>query len=452
MRGRRAIAAASVALALLAGCRVPAPPRAAVGAGRAVTLYATTGEDPAGVALVDDRRWLDVPADGWLWLTDVAATLDLATVTLASVAAPGSLTVAACRRGGAEVGLTSALVGRQVEATLTGGSVVTGEVTAVGVPVAVRRGGDPDVPDAVAPQLTVTTAAGLQIALPAAQVTAVRVTDDGATGLGCRVRSRRPGRQLVRVSYAVDGARWDAAYRLGVPDGAGDGAVAVALAPRFTVVAPQLRWTEPVELRLAAGVPGRGQPPAVVWQGPVHLDGATVVVPGLARPRAGATRWVYRGMVDAGGRVTDDDWGTASTGAVVRELAVPIVAGDVAGRVVRDGATGGGAIVVPAPGPGTTVRVTGAASHALVGYRRKRLLVRDGTYVADEVVYSVANRGDVAATVVIDEPLRARAVAIRFELPAKAGVVVDDHWQRVVDVPAGGMVRGAVVFEYRRLE
>jgi hypothetical protein len=56
----------------------------------------------------------------------------------------------------------------------------------------------------------------------------------------------------------------------------------------------------------------------------------------------------------------------------------------------------------------------------------------------------------VPVTVTIDEELRELPDAtIRFERPDRAGTLDRRRWRRVVEVPADGVVRGAIVLQYR---
>ena len=117
----------------LSGPAVPAP-------GLAITIHADRAGGP-GRAFVEDRRWLEVPRDGWVELDDIAGDVALDTVVLAAVAAPGSLATAECQPGAVDRGLAGlgAAIGRPVALTLTDGAVVTGALVAVGADEAIVR-------------------------------------------------------------------------------------------------------------------------------------------------------------------------------------------------------------------------------------------------------------------------------------------------------------------------
>ncbi len=478
----------------LAACAHGGGARPATQPGLAITIHVDRATG-AGRAFVDDRRWLAVPADGWVELPDVALDVELDSVVLAAVDGRGGLTASECAPAGVARGVRDlpGSLGRAVEVTVAGGAVIAGALVALGEPVTivddralgrveaselegsagpiagaatvgetvrgVTAGGDRVLGRVVSvgPQtLTIATPDGLARPVALAAVAAIRIVDDHP-GLRCRVTSRAPGRQLVRLCYASPGFGWTASYRVEL---AGEAAITAApLTPRYTIVAPGLPTPRAATVRLVAGLPEGPIAPAEAWRGALTVGGGPVVVTGATEARPARTGWVYRGALP----LADDGpagayWHAASHGLVWRELALAPAPTDVAGplEVVLDGdATRRVRAALPAPAlePAIAVRVPLATSATLIGYRHKRELARDDRHVVDEILYSVANHGDRPVEVTIEEELRYPVGAVvRFERPEPAeggGELKRDRWRRVVTVAPDGVARGAVVVQYR---
>lgn len=493
----------STALGLLVAATACHPaPRGRLAAARdglSVAIYADRGGAPdRGRAYLDDRRWLDVPAAGWLDIVDVAADLELDSVVVASASDPGGFEASQCQRLGADLGAGAWLVGHEVTMTTAGGDEIRGHVREVGgligvihddergVAVEVRQitsvlglEGDDLRPDPAmlgehaygrlddgsavygpivalrTATATVETADAQRVVVELRALAHVRVAGvSGAPTLRCRVRARRPGRHLVRASYASDGFRWTASYRAALPDG--DAAIAaIAVATRFTIAAPILTTARPATVELLAGLPDGDEPPLSVWRGDVAIGGGAVVVLGEPIERDARLGWVYRGALGSADEdATSEYWHTASHGLVWQELALAPRPDDVPGpiEIVIDAAA---ARVVRAQlpaadrGPPTAIRLPITTSSSLVGFRRKRQLVRDGAAIADEVLYSVSNRGDRPMRVTIEEELRAyQGARLRHERPEGAGELRPDRFRRVVEIAPGGIAQGAIVIQY----
>lgn len=491
-RGARALAVGALALA---GCVHGGGARPAVEAGLAIAIHVDRATG-AGRAFVDDRRWVVVPADGWIELPDVAADVELDSVVLAAVDGRGALTASACRAAGVTRGtgdLPSAL-GRGVRVTLAGGEVVAGTLTAVGAPVTivaddalghveagalvdgvgealatapsvgqVVRGETPGGDRVLGPvvsvrprSLTVGLADGQARTVPLDAVAAIGLADD-RPGLRCHVTSGAPGRQLVRLGYASPGFAWTASYRVELRDEAA--ITAAPLTPRYTIVAPGLTTPRAAMVRLVAGLPDGPFAPAEAWRGELTLGGGPVVVTGATAARPARAGWVYRGALGSADEPPAGEyWHAASHGLVWRELALAPAPTDVAGplEVVLDGDAARrvrAALPAPALDPPVAVRVPLASSATLIGYRHKRELARDERHVVDEILYSVANHGDAPVEVTIEEELRyPGAAVVRFERPEASeggGALKHDRWRRVVTIAPDGVARGAVVVQYR---
>lgn len=488
-----------VLLAAAAACHgVPRGSAGAVHDGLGVTIYSDRGARP-GRAYVDDRRWLEVPAAGWLAIPDVAAELDLDSVVVASASDPDGFVASQCERVGAEDGLGTGawLIGHPVALTTAGGAEVRGTVREVGGLVAVihddevgavevvRVSAVPDGDDQLAggtgdprgtiaygrtadgssvygpvialhaSTATVETATGERVVIALGALAQLRV--EGVTGsptLRCRVRARRPGRHLVRTAYASAGFDWSASYRTTLPPG--DGPIdAIAVTTRYAISAPAPASARPATVELIAGLPGDSEAPVSVWTGPASIGGGEVVVIGAPVEREARLGWVYRGALSA---PDDDDssdyWHLSSHGLVWLELALAPRPSDVPGPldVVIDAAA---ARVVRAELPAAdlahpaAIRIPITASSTLVGFRRKRQLVHDASAIADEILYSVANRGDRPVTVTIEEELRGyQGAQLRHQRPEGAGELRRDRFRRVVEIAAGGIAQGAFVVQY----
>jgi hypothetical protein len=492
-----------VAMALAtvsAGCHGGAtrPPRTNAGDSFSIVIHA--GRDPAmpGRAHVDDRTWREVPAKGELELGAVASGLELDSVVVESESDPGALTTRSCDVVAAVSGLreTAWLWGRTIAVTVEGGPPVAGVVVDVGDPMAViedeegherstapresvrpdgddlpSHAGPPQVGDAVSAvdrdgrelfgrfvavvpeRLVVRDAAGTRINVPPDRV--LRVAVDGVPAqptLRCEVESRRPGRHLVRVTYATTGVRWTAAHTISSLPGAVE---TIDLVSAYTIATDALPSPRAAHVQLVLGLPGESEPPETVWRGDATIGGGPVRVASAPASRRARVDRVYRGAgEDPSANPRRAEWRDVSTTAVWRELAFERTPADAPGPVrvalrdasdtVRwvDGAIDGGDAEA-----GGAARIPLLLEPDLVGFRRK--LGRElRQAIVDEVSYSVANRGDTAVDVLVEEPLRGIArPTVAFE--KHDGELLRDRWRARVTVPAAGIAQGQVVLQYR---
>ncbi len=280
-----------------------------------------------------------------------------------------------------------------------------------------------------------------------------------APTLVCRVTARRPGRQLVRVAYVATGLTWQATHVIAaLPSGGEPGAVDhVTVQPWFTVASEGLPGSGPAQLRLVLGLPDEPAPPVTVWEGTATVGGPARAVPGAASRRRARVVRVYRGA-----RAEDTPgprhpaWRAASTTEVWRELAFERLDADPPGavRVAVDGASGRSWVdgALAATAAARAVRVTLGPEPDLVGFRHKLGHARRADLV-DELRFSVANRGERALEVVIEEELRdlgrPALVVERLDGRDGGGALMSDRWQARVVVPAAGQVQGHLVLRYR---
>lgn len=496
----------AVALALLAACHGGAtrPPR--VDAAESLSIMIHAGRDPAmpGRAHVDERRWREVPAKGEIELGAVASGLELDSVVVESESDPGALTTRSCDVVAASGGLreTAWLWGRTISVAVDGGPPVEGVVVDVGDPMAViededshdrtaapresvrpdaedlaSHAGPPQIGDAVSAQdrdgrelfgrfvavvperLVVRDAAGKLTSVPPDRV--LRVTVDGVPAeptLRCEIESRRPGRHLVRVTYATTGVTWSAAHTIAsLPDGGAGvpGAVAsIDLVTAYTLTADALPSPRAAHVQLVLGLPGESEPPETVWRGDATIGGGPVRVASAPVSRRARIDRVYRGAEeDPVANPRRAEWREMSTSAVWRVLAFERTPADAPGPVrvalrdasdtVRwvDGEIAGSVVDTAA------VRIALVLEPDLVGFRRK--LGRElRQAIVDEVSYSVANRGEAPVEVLVEEPLRGVArPTVAFE--KHDGELLRDRWRASITVPHGGIVQGQVVLQYR---
>ncbi|HVK72619.1 MAG TPA: hypothetical protein VM734_04840 [Kofleriaceae bacterium] len=498
MRGR--VAALALGLTACASPR-PAAPRADE-VGLAVVIYAPRVAGAIGRAHVDDRRWLDVPADGELELTGVSSSLALDSVVLESLGEPGALTTSRCQVVASADGLRDGawLVGHEVAVATAGGGEVTGTVVEVGDPVALVDPGDGAAVRVVPGSLRLDLPGEARSPVPGDPVRATRVDGDevagrlisvepeqvvvrGADGrpheirgsaivrlgvrgapaetaLRCAVRAARPGRHLIRLSYATADVGWRAGYRVVVSAAAADGGLdAIELVPQLQLHAPGFSVRRPAHVRLIAGLPDDGEPPIEAWRGEVTLGGGDVSVRGAPSRRRARLERVYRGAI-AGDGENDryPDWRSESDSAVWRELVYERAATDVAGPVRVGIAEPGGTTAwidgaVPAVAAGAepgAVRVPLWIEPDLIGFRRKSARDLDGTVLIDEVLFSVANRGDAEVTVTVEEELRAVArPQVVFARPDGQGELRRDRYRTTFTIAPGGVGKGVVALEYR---
>jgi|GEM_PF-3237349 len=499
--------ALGLGLGLIVACRgAPRHPTVVAGAGLTVAIYA----DRSGVggrAYVDDRRVLEVPRDGTLDIVDVAGDLELDSVVVASAGDPGAFEASQCERLGADRGLGTGawLVGHQVAMTTASGAEIAGIVRELGGMVGVIADDDlgaveveqlsavpTDDDDASAATVgqgaaligrvaygrtrrgdavygpvvsvrastaAIETADGIRVVVALGALASVRVAGvSGQPTLRCRVHARRPGKQLVRIAYASPGVGWQASYRATLPTDGVDGAElrSLAVATRFAIVATPFWTARPATIELVAGLPDGQAAPVSVWRGQASLGGGPVLVLGAPVEREARLGWVYRGALASPGETdVSDYWHVPSHGLVWLELALAPRPSDVPGpiEIVVDAAAARGvrALVPPANRlDPDAIRIPITASASLVGFRRKRQLVHDGTAIADEVLYSVANRGDAPVTVTIEEELRGfRGAQLRHQQPQDAGAIARGRFRRVVAIGPGAVAQGAFVVQYQ---
>lgn len=413
-----------VAIAMLAGCPrgdVGRKPRVVAADGLSVAIYVGDEQVPDGtaqeimvapppeppptttperrhrsVALIDDRRTVEVDADGTLHLADVADGLELASLIVEPIDGR-ALDVESCARDG---GFRSVIDREATFVTATGESV-TGRIRDYGH-------------DGTDVTWVIEDADGRAHFLRGEPERAILA---GAGSLEVRCQVRGPaGQRRVRMVYATDDLSWEASYRVDVAVD-GDAATAV-VQPTYTISGSALIGARRATVQLLVGLPGSDISPRVAWTGDVSLGNDAVAVQPEPRTMTGAFEYVYRGALvhkDDNPRVnywrqtfTFDVWAGLGIGPEEAAANGDLPAGPALVSVTRGGVTRQAEARWPEPvtdrPPGFTVALW--PSPDLVGYRERRTTQDDGQRLTEQYLFSVANQGEEAVTVWVEEELR----------------------------------------------
>ena len=266
------------------------------------------------------------------------------------------------------------------------------------------------------------------------------------SSLRCRVVAAA-GRHLVRLLYVSPRLGYRAQHD--VTMAAGDRAT---IATRFAIETP--RWSAVADVTLFHGLPGGEHAPAQIGRGSIQLDGSTAVLAAAPREVPARLRWIYDGAIRVGrGSETDVQWARDSVRAVWVWLELsggelppgPVHAHvEAPGEAIRDA-------LVPAGGRellGATLRLPLWIDDTLHGMRSRMVIGADGASLADRFVISVANTGEVAREVWIEERLRtSRRRTLRGGWPTKPALVHDRARTPLVIKP-GATERTGYVIEY----
>jgi hypothetical protein len=404
VRARRLLAAG----AALAACRAASvAPVAPPPGGVAIALYARAG---GGYGVVDDRRWVDIDG-GELVLDRIDPGAALPSLVIEPVAG-GPLEVGACLRD----------------------RIAAPRISSPGAPPGAPR-------DAIGATRS------------SAPADAVLIADQVGPVLRCHVEGP-PGRYLVRLLYVTPrlGYRVQHDIAMTAPDRA-------EVASRFAIATPA--WRTRAEIALFDGAPGGEPPPREVARGSIALDGGTAVLAVPARAVAARLRRVYDGAVDpaAGTQVRDardPRWAAESHAAVwvwleLAELAElppgPVRAHvELAGEPIRDAD-------VPAAGrrhSGGELRLPLWIDDALRGKRDRWTEAPGDAAITDRFVISVANRGDAAREVWIEEALRPAARRTISHAWPRAPELGRQRLRLALAVAPGAVERARFVVEYER--
>lgn len=216
-----------------------------------------------------------------------------------------------------------------------------------------------------------------------------------------------PGRYLVRLLYLTKALGYRAQHDVEVT-----GETHAQITSRFAITTPV--WQTRAELVLYDGVPGGERAPREVGRGRVMLDGSTSVIAAPVQQVASQLRRVYEGAVVTSGDSTELEWGRDSVQAiwVWLELAkVQIPPGpvhvhiDLPGEGIRD-------LDVPHTSrkqddvTDAPLRLPLWVDESLRGSRVRITELDDGASISERYIFGVANTGETARDVWVEEPMR----------------------------------------------
>jgi hypothetical protein len=402
------------------GCRSVATPSNTkpADAGISIALYDRGGD---GYGVVDDRRWVDIAGTSML-LANIDPGAELASLVIEP--ASDTLRVGRCRRER--------------------------------MPDAPPR----DPLDAYAEEQRMRRAAALRRRIesvlnsPTPLVETVDSAEPAASGerfvpaVTCDVTAR-PGRYLVRVLYVTTTLRYRALHEIAVRD-----PERAQVTSRFAITTPV--WQQRAELRLYDGVPGGELAPREVARGHVALDGSTSVLAVPTRDVQVHIRRVYEGAVVTSTDSTDVMWGHDSVQAIwvwlelakLRLAPGPIrVHLDLPGEGIRD-LDVAQASRKQADRHEATLRLPLWVDESLRGSRQRIIEYNDGASISERLVFGVANTGESAREIFIEEPMR-KASKRKLDRAWPAKPTPDgDALRTKIDVRPGRIERAGYSLSY----
>jgi len=217
----------------------------------------------------------------------------------------------------------------------------------------------------------------------------------------------KPGRYLVRVLYVTKAIGYRAQHDIDVLS-----ETSARVSSRFAIVTPV--WQTRAELVLYDGAPGGERSPREVARGQVTLDGSTSVLGVPPQDVPSVLSRIYEGAVVTSTDTTDVNWGRDSVQAVwvwlelakLRLAPGPVrVHIDLPGEGIRD-------LDVAQTSrkqddtPDAPLRLPLWVDDSLRGSRIRLLEYNDGSSITERYIFSVANTGEDARDVVVEEPMR----------------------------------------------
>nr|HEX4317316.1 hypothetical protein [Kofleriaceae bacterium] len=425
-------------------------------AGVSIAMYGTGGGGAAGAGsfgVVDDRRWIDV-TDNQLWLEDIDPGAALPSLVIEALSGP-PLELGACVRERMPTGAAGA----------TGGAieVVTAERSVTPAQVALVQA-QAQLAQARLAQARAIAMAGRATAPPPELPTTPAAASSFAPDVHCTITGV-PGRRLVRVLYVSSTLSYRAQSDLAMT-----APTAAHLATRFAIQTPQWRARAgaPVtaDVTLYDGVPGGDKAPEQIANGRVVIDGSTAVVAPTPRDVPARLRRVYDGAVssDVTTASSDAQWNAGSQPSVWVWLELPgtklppgpvlvhvdlpdeglhdMVVGD-AQRELDEVASGSGSAAVP-----ETLRLQVWQDDELHGSRQRVPVGGGGGRLTERAILAVANMGDRAREVWIEERMRpARKRTIDHAWPTKPALH-GDVLRTKVSIKPGDFGRTTYVVDY----
>lgn len=399
----------AVVLWLLAACTAHTTPKNAKApdAGVTILIYA---KDGAGYSVVDDRRWVDITGTS-IMLANIDPGADLASLEIEPVSK--ALRVSSCRRE------------RLPDIVLTGDDIT---------PERLRELHKSKVAYAVR------TKPGMNVAIQPARYAPV---------VHCQV-SAPPGRYLVRILYVSATLRYRAQHDVELRE-----PTRATIASRFAIETPP--WRTRADVILFDGVPGTDRTPTEVTRSSIDLDGTTAIIAVPERTTAATLHRIYDGALITGEDSRDVMWGHDSTPVVwvwLELAALRLAPGpvhvhlDLAGEGIRDAEVAAGRRnqedEANAP-----LRLPLWIDTDLRGMRSRIVEYNDGEVMTERLVFGVANMGDVAREVLVDEHLRpAKRRKLERGWPKKPVAAPGERLRAKLSVAPGRVARTGYTLSY----
>ena len=264
--------------------------------------------------------------------------------------------------------------------------------------------------------------------------------------LRCEATGRR-GRHLVRVLYVSPQLRY--ATRHAVEMTASDRAT---ITTRYAVVTPRRRTT--ARVTLFRGMPGRERTPIALAEDTVVLDGSTAIFAPPPTAAAARVRFVYRpGSTAQGwappGPATERE-GSGSVWSVLELDGARLVPAPVHARIAIPGEPERD-LDVPHDArrkTGDTLRLPLWIDPTLRASHTRVVTGSDDASLAERFTLSIANTGEVAREVIVEEPLRkASRRRVKQGWPSTPELAGDVARLRLV-IPPGAITRASFVIDY----
>ena len=361
---------------MLAACGARATPTNAKppDAGVTIALYDDGGE---GYGLVDDRRWIDI-AGTTLLLPNIDPGAELASLVIEP--ASSALRVGPCVRE------------RMPELPERDPLDVFAEQQRERRAAELRRRIETRLRTPPAPEPPKPVEPGADRFVPAVACTAFAP----------------PGRYFVRLLYITKALGYRAQHDIDVRT-----ETRAQVTSRFAITTPV--WQGRAVLVLYDGMPGGEHAPREVARGSAPLDGSVSVLAVPMREVDATLRRIYEGAVVTSQDSTDALWGQDSVQAIwvwlelakLRLAPGPIrVHLELPGEGIRD-------LDVPTPSrrqdpaaPDALLRLPLWVDESLRGSRQRIVEYNDTASLTERYIFSVANTGDAARVIYIEEPMR----------------------------------------------
>lgn len=388
-------------LVLAAACTAHTTPKNAKApdAGVTISIYA---KDGAGYSVVDDRRWVDITGSS-VMLANIDPGADLASLEIEPVSK--SLRVSSCTRE------------RLPDFSLS-------------------------VDDMTPARLRELSKAKLKPEM----LQAVRY----APLVHCQVTAA-PGRYLVRILYVSSTLSYRAQHDIELRE-----PTRATIASRFAIETPP--WRTRADVVIFDGVPGADRTPTEITRSSIDLDGTTAIIAVPERTAAAMLHRIYDGAVTTTGEDSRDAmWRHDSTPVVwvwLELAALRLAPGpvhvhlDLPAEGIRDAE-------VPAERrdqadeANAPLRLPLWIDTDLRGMRSRIVEFNDGEAMTERLVFGVANMGDVARDVFVDEHLRAaKRRKLERAWPKKPSAAPGERLRSKLSVAPGRVARTGYTLSY----